>query len=315
MLALCIESSHTRGMGHLYRSLILADHLRARGHNITYLINNHPPSLAILQQRGYTPIAVDLPDTQSHWEMDIIKQHHIKLWINDRLDTSIAHAEHIKAAPIPLATFDDQGTGATLADLHIAALNTHSKLAAGKRVLQGAEYLILNPDIAKFQRVRQRADSILVTLGGSDTYGVTVKIVTLLSQLKKSATVIIGPAFEHQQALEVVLTNRFTVKRGVPSMIEEMSYHDIAITGGGITPFEANAAGLPCIIIANETFEIPNGELLQRLGSSVFAGYHTTVDESLFAKDLPMETMSKNGIKHIGLGGASKVVAALEALL
>ena len=39
-------------------------------------------------------------------------------------------------------------------------------------------------------------------------------------------------------------------------MAEEMSRHDLAVTGGGMTPFEANAAGLPCIVVANETFEI-----------------------------------------------------------
>ena len=315
MLALCLESSHTRGMGHLYRGLTLLDGLRARGHAPMLLMNDHTPSLAIVHTRGYAPIIVDVTNIAHDWETPLIHQHGVRLWVNDRLETNIVHATRITAAGAKLVTFDDPGTGATLADLHIAALNAAGAAAAGKHILRGIDYLILNPEIETCQRVRTHVNSLLVTLGGSDTHGVTVAVVKQLAALGKSATVIIGPAFEHQQALAAVLQPHFALKRGVPSMITEMAQHDLAITGGGITPFEANAAGLPCIIIANEPFEVPNGQLLETLGGSVFAGYHPHMNSDLFARDLPIEAMSQHGLKNIGLSGASRVVTAIEALL
>jgi spore coat polysaccharide biosynthesis predicted glycosyltransferase SpsG len=315
MFALCIESSHARGMGHLYRALNLADGLAKAGLSYTFYLNDHATSRQILVERGVPHRVVNLEDFTGDWETSLIQQDGITLWLNDRLDTDIRHAEKIKAADIPLVTFDDRGTGATLADLHIAALafDTQERLA-GIKLLRGADYLILNPQISDYTRLRKQLVSILVTMGGSDTYGVTVKMVQLLKEMGMTATIVLGPAFMHMDLLDEVLTEGFTLKRGVPSMIEEFYRHDLAITGGGITPFEANASGLPCVVIANELFEIPVGEALQKLGGSLFSGHHEALSLPLFKTDLPLEKMSLAGRHNIGLQGTQRVIEALLEL-
>jgi len=315
MFALCIESSHARGMGHFYRALNLADGLAKAGLSYTFYLNDHAPSRQILVERGMPHQVVDLEDFTGNWEAALIQQDGITLWVNDRLDTDVRHAEKIKATGIPLVTFDDRGTGAALADLHIAALAFDAQeQLAGAKLLRGSYYLILNPQISDYTRLRKQLASILVTLGGSDTYGVTVKVVQLLKEMNLTATIVAGPAFMHMDMLDEVLTEGFTLKRGVPSMIEEFYRHDLAITGGGITPFEANASGLPCIVIANERFEIPVGQALQKLGGSVFAGYHEALRSPLFAADMPLEQMSHAGMNNIGLQGAQRVISALLEL-
>jgi len=303
-------------MGHFYRALNLADGLAQAGLAYTVYLNDHGPSLQILVKRGVPHRVVDLADFSGDWETALIQQDGITLWVNDRLDTDIRHTKRIKAANIPLVTFDDRGTGAALADLHIAALafDTQEKLA-GAKLLRGSEYLILSPQISDYTRLRKQLSSILVTLGGSDTYGVTVKVVQLLKEMNLTATVVVGPAFMHMDMLGEVLTEGFTLKRGVPSMIEEFYRHDLAITGGGITPFEANASGLPCVAIANELFEIPVGMELQRLGGSLFAGHHESLSSPLFGTDLPLEQMSQSGMRNIGLQGTQHVISALLELV
>lgn len=315
MFALCIESSHARGMGHFYRALNLAEGLEQAGLPYRIYLNDHAPSRQILVERGVPHRVVDLDDISGDWETALIRQDGITLWLNDRLDTDIRHAQKIKAAGIPLVTFDDRGSGAALADLHIAALafDPHEMLGGGK-VLRGADYLILNPQIGAHTRERKRLDSILVTLGGSDTYGVTVKVVKSLKEMGLAATIVVGPSFMHMERLDRELTGDFALKRGVPSLIAEFHRHDLAITGGGITPFEANASGLPCVVIANEFFEIPVGEALQRLGGSIFAGHHESLPSPLFDAGLPLEQMSLAGSRNIGLQGTGRVVAALQEL-
>jgi spore coat polysaccharide biosynthesis predicted glycosyltransferase SpsG len=315
MFALCIESSHARGMGHFYRALNLAAGLAKEGLSHTLYLNAHVPSLNILVERGVPHRVVDLEDFTGNWEASLIRQDGITLWVNDRLDTDLRHAKKVKATGIPLGTFDDRGTGAALADLHIAALafDAQERLA-GSRSLRGTDYLILNPQISGYTRLRKQLSSILVTLGGSDTFGVTVKVVRLLKEMGLSATIVVGPAFIHMAMLDEVLTKGFTLKRGVPSMIEEFYNHDLAITGGGITPFEANASGLPCVVIANEQFEIPVGMALQKLGGSLFAGHHESLSLPLFSADLPLEQMSQAGMRNIGLEGTQHVISELLAL-
>lgn len=316
MFALCIESSHARGMGHFYRALNLAVGLAKAGLPYTFYLNDHAPSLQIFVERGMPHRIVNLENFTGNWEASLIQQDGITLWLNDRLDTDVRHAEKIKATGIPLVTFDDRGTGAALADLHIAALTfDEQEHLGGAKLLRGADYLILNPQISAYTRLRKHLVNILVTLGGSDTYGVTVRVVQLLKEMDLTATIVVGPAFMHMDKLDAVLTEGFTLKRGVPSMIEEYHGHDLAITGGGITPFEANASGLPCIVIANELFEIPVGVALQKLGGSLFAGHHEALSLPLFRTDLPLEQMSQAGMRNIGLQGTQRVISALLGLV
>lgn len=316
MFALCIESSHARGMGHFYRALNLADGLAKAGKPYIFYLNDHAPSRQTLVERGVPHRVVALEDFTGDWEASLIRQDGITLWLDDRLDTDIRHAEKVKATGIPLVTFDDRGAGAMLADLHIAALAfDETEQLAGARMLRGVDYLILNPQIKEYMRTRDRLGNILVTLGGSDTYGVTIKVVQLLNEMGLAATIVVGPAFMHMDRLNEVLTEGFTLKRGVPSMIEEFHRHDLAVTGGGITPFEANASGLPCVVIANELFEIPVGVALQNLGGSLFAGHHESISIPLFSSDLPLEQMSQAGMQNIGLQGAQRVISALLALV
>lgn len=316
MFALCIESSHARGMGHFYRALNLAEGLAKAGLSYTFYLNDHAPSRQILVERGVPHRVVDLEDFTGNWETSLIQQDGITLWLNDRLDTDLRHAEKIKATGIPLVTFDDRGMGATLADLHIAALAfDEQERLGGTKLLRGADYLILNPQISDYTRLRKHLVNILVTLGGSDTYGVTIRVVQLLKEMDLTATIVVGPGFMHMDMLDEVLAEGFTLKRGVPSMIEEFYRHDLAITGGGITPFEANASGLPCVVIANELFEIPVGVALQKLGGSFFAGHHESLSSPLFTTDLPLEQMSRAGMRNIGLRGTQRVIGALLELV
>ncbi len=315
MFALCIESSHARGMGHLFRALNLADALIAAGAQCTFLLNRHEPSLAIIAQRGHATEVVNLEDQDSGWEAELVRRNGIRLWINDRLDTAASHARRVKSLGLPLVTFDDRGEGARWADLHVAALaGIDSEILAGGRVLSGVRYLILDSAIARYRRHREALGSVVVSMGGSDTFGVTVKVMRLLAARDRSATIIIGPAFRHSDALAEAMTPRFRLKRGVSSLAEEFSHHDLAITGGGVTPFEANAAGVPCIVVASERFEIPIGRALERMGSAVFAGFHEHIDASQFARDLPIAAMSRAALANIDLDGGNRVVQAIMSL-
>jgi len=301
-------------MGHLFRMRNLALLLRARQVPFVLLINDHPPALELLRRDGLTFEVVDLTRIE-HWAPDTIRRHRVQVWVNDRLDTDLSQARTISEAGIPLVTFDDRGTGAQLADLHIAALALDpGERLEGKRVLHGLDYLILNPEIARWRRQRTELRSVMITLGGSDTYGVTVRAVALLRKQIRNATVIIGPGFQHRTALDAELPEDYDLKIGVPSLIEEMNRHDLSITGGGITAFEAAASGLPVIAIANEWFEVPPARHLAKLGAARYAGHHSNLDESALAIPRDVTAMSSAGLARIPLHGAERVCQLLLEL-
>lgn len=318
MYAICIEASHQRGLGHLYRAVNLIRHLRAQRIDCKVILNEHAVSLDILRREGVEFLIRPVCAPDQDWEEAIFARFPVRMWINDRLDTDLEHAVRIKRRGVPLVTFDDRGGGAALADLHIAALAfDRSELLPGRRVLQGVEYLILNPDIERYRRRRERLESIVVTLGGTDTYGVTVGVVESLARLGKTATVVLGPGFEHRAQLDRVLVPGFVLKSNVASLSQEFAVHDLAITGGGITPFEANAGGLPCLTIASETFEVGPCRFLAAMNSSVYLGRRSEIDPRKMGAALSeanIATMSAAGLAGIGFDGAKTVVAELMRL-
>src|SRR6185312_14607042 len=107
----------------------------------------------------------------------------IKTWINDRLDTGLAHAQSVRDAGARLVSFDDRGAGAALADLNIVAFPaSEAEKLPGRRVLSGPGALVLDPAIGALRRLRTALNSLVVSMGGSDTYGVTVDVARALKQ-------------------------------------------------------------------------------------------------------------------------------------
>lgn len=315
MFALCIEASHQRGMGHLFRMLGFSSLLKARGTPFLFLINADPVAEKMLAARHCPFRLVDL-GASNGWQGELIRRLGITLWVDDRLDTDAFHAREIKASGIPRVTFDDRGPGAALANVNVAGLAFDAREAlGGAKVLRGPRYLVLNPEIARYRRRRTGPGSILVTMGGSDTHGATVRVLEILKSAGRGATVVVGPAFAHEAELQSILTEAFTVKRAVPSLFEEFSRHSLAITGGGVTPFEANASGLPCVVVANEDFEIPVARGLAAMGGAVFAGHYCEIDASLLTRELPVAQMSDAALSHIDLHGAERVLDEIRRLL
>ncbi|MGJ0318161.1 hypothetical protein NG767_05330 [Aliarcobacter cryaerophilus] len=316
MFAICLEASHQKGMGHLFRMLNFIKHLEEKKQDFIFFINKNQKTKEILEKNNYKYEIVDLNNFSQNWESILIKKYDIKYWINDRLDTDEKHTKNILENCIKLISFDDLGDGAKNCDINICGLVFNNKDINGKKILKGVDYLILNSQIDLYKKNRKYIENILVTLGGSDTYGVTIKVLKLLKKYKIKATIHIGPSFEHKEELQKELTTDFEVINFVPSLIEEFSKYDLAITGGGITPFEANASGLPCLIVANETFEVANGEYLDSIVASVFLGFHENIDESKFQdiKKLNLEQMSQNGLLKLNIKAVEKIYEEIVQL-
>ncbi len=306
MFALCIESSHKRGMGHFFRALNILDYLRHEGESAIVCINEDEKSLRLLDERNVVYEIVDYGDVSSNWEKRLIHKYHINVWFLDKFETGTELAVHVKNEGILLVAVDDSGQGAELADLHFCSMLFHE--LRGKKIYAGKDYMILNPEIAKYRRQRTELKKILITLGGSDTYGVTVKIVQILKSKGYGADIIIGPNFRHIEQLEKAIDGSFTVYKTVPSLVSKFNEYDLAITGGGVTGFEANASGLPCLIIASELHEIDNGRYLASFGGARFAGYYKNMKESVFdLEEIDISSMSINGMNAFQLNGLENI--------
>lgn len=311
MIVISIECSHKRGMGHFYRALNIRQYLGAAGEGAVIVLNDDKRAVQILESISVIYEIVDYSDITTNWEKAIIRKHGADVWMSDKFSTGAELARHVKNEGVILAAIDDCGEGADYVDLHFCAMLFHN--LRGRHIYSGKEYMILNPEIARYRRRRTALNKILVTLGGSDTYGVTVKVVKILKEKGLKADIVTGPDFQHSDELNREAGTEFKVYTAVPSLIKKFFEYDLAITGGGVTCFEANASGLPCIIIANEVHEIENARYIAAYGGAKFAGYYKDIcQDSIDIRNINIKRMSMAALAAFSLNGMKNIYHVIE---
>lgn len=301
MYVIGVESSKTRGMGHFFRSLLYASYLQLINEEFVILINQDEKALSILRNKGIPFQVVDYSD-DSDWQTPIIKKYRADVWLQDKFETTIQMAQNIKKNRILLCAIDEFGPGAELCDIHFAGmiyLTGHT--VKGNKIYKGSEYVVLNPEIEKYRRIRTGISNAVISLGGSDPYGVTVEVVRQLCGTNLSVEVVIGPDFDYREELEAANTKHYPILQNVPSLIEEFSKFDFAITGGGVTCCEANSCGLPCIIIANAPHEMHTGIFMQGKGGAIYAGSYEGWDREVIKSICSMDASSVEKMSRAGM--------------
>lgn len=311
MIAIAVESSNSRGMGHLFRSLVLVNHLKARGLSFCYFINDDEKSQRVLKTEKIDYQVVDYTD-ESNWEAELVQKYGIDIWINDKFETSEKMAKNIIASGSYLALIDDIGVGENLANVNFISLTAYTKDRSNNyRCLQGLQYTILNDEIERFKRKRDSLNKIIVTLGGSDPQNNTVRVVRELLKYQYCFDVVIGPNYRFERQLqELRLSNRFRIIKNAESLIRLFASYDLAITGGGVTCCEAMASGLPCLIIANAPHERNTGKGLQESGACIYMGDYLEWDKDylMHLPDLEVEKMSEKGMQIFSSRACDEII-------
>ena len=318
MIIICVESSHARGMGHVYRMSYLAAEMQKRGLNFCFVVNPDIAALELLSAKHFPKITVDFES--SDWQRIILKAHDVKLWIDDRMETDAHHSMILISHNIPIVTFDNVGPGAAFANLSIygMAYRKQNNLQ-GKKILSGLKWNLIDPQIYRFRRQRTEMRSLVITFGGTDTYGMTPELYGAVRDIYPNITIVTGPGFQHHSQLQACIDEKPQMnlqwKKNVPSLAEEFALHDLAITAGGVTPFEANAAGLPCFIVATEPHEIDNAKFLAPLGGSIYAGFRHEFDRDIVRNKPNIAEMSNRAMSAIPDGAAERILAEILKLL
>lgn len=248
------------GMGHIYRTLMLARELAQ--YRISFLLTRESGPFAFDFLAAHYPVHVQ---THTSLAKDVLA---LKpdLVINDILDTDPAYTGTLKAAGLPVVNFEDNGQGAELADLVVNALY-ESRVGNNPCHLYGHRYFCLRDEFlqATPNQFRPRVERVLITFGGTDASDFTRKTLDCIYGLCRERVIkvslVAGPGYAHKEALEARIHDldpggvllSFTHATNV--MSREMENADLALCSAGRTVYELAHMRIPAIVLAHHERE------------------------------------------------------------
>jgi len=288
-----VDGGAQLGMGHVYRSLAIADALRAGSRaDIAFLMcADHTEGLLTVSRHGY-PVRV-VAGRGVEAALGHIRDYAPAILINDlpTLESGYLTAlSHLGATTVNLVdTVDDLETTEHYAQVIVSVMNRERETPEG--FYGGPGYAILRDQFrGQKKEVREDPRLVLLSFGGSDPQGLTLKAARALAGLPAAVKVlaVAGPAFSSRREFEAL---EATLPRRVP-LIQEAAGHiadlmleaDLVVGSGGMSVYEIAALGTPGIVMAQNLREDERMREFARHGTIEYLGLGPEVDEETLAR-------------------------------
>ncbi len=286
-IAFRTDASLQIGTGHVMRCMALADTLRERGAQSTFICRPHTGHLLdLIRQRGHQAIELAPAEAQPNAPADPAHAHWLGTgWATDSQQTRLALGEQVvnwlvvdhyaldcrweqamRMQAQRIMVIDDladrphhcdllldQNLGRTVAD-YGGLLNPNTQ------TLIGPQYALLRPEFSQWRayslkrRANPQLNNLLITMGGVDQGNATGQVLHALHTCKLPndlrITVVMGPhaPWLAQVQAQAAGMNRSTqVLAGISNMAQLMSEGDLCIGAAGSTSWERCCIGLPTI--------------------------------------------------------------------
>lgn len=288
-IAFRTDASLQIGTGHVMRCLTLADALRARGGQSTFICRPHAGHLLdLIRQRGH--IALALAPSDVGFTPPSAPAHARWLgtdWASDAAQTRKALGDQAvdwlvvdhyaldrrwELALRPLAgrtlVIDDLADRSHTCDVLLdqnlgrAAHDYCDLLPPSTPTLIGPQFALLRAEFAQWRerslhrRALGQINHLLITMGGVDQGNATGQVLEALKACVLPAhlqiTVVMGPHapwLAPVQAQAAAMPWSTRVLVGVNNMAQLMADSDLAIGAAGSTSWERCCLGLPCILL------------------------------------------------------------------
>lgn len=280
-MAFVVNGNKNVGMGHIYRSLTLADGFL--GHNIKFVTyESGPASTGLMEDRGYKVV-----ETAKDCLLSKLEELDPDIIINDILDTDEDYIKYLKDSGFFVVNFEDLGTGSNVAHLVFNALYEKTNPNSNHRF--GYEYECLSDKFFLYNPIefKDSPKTLFVTFGGVDQNNLTLRVLKTALKLFEQTSlekiiVVLGGGYSHELNLndiDPILDSKVKIYKKVKNMPKLMSKADIAITSNGRTVYELASMAIPTVSIAQNDRETLH--LFSRYNGGIkYLGISCTVTES-----------------------------------
>ncbi len=332
------DGSPEIGLGHIVRCLALADELHdVHNCRITFAIRKGMLRIAKVGKKKYSVIISRETEKNFDYESWLnecvrkVDAQAIVFDVRDGLTRSVV--KELRDKGILIVTIDDPEEKRLEADLAFYPPVPQVKLMDWTgftgELYVGWEWVILRKEFSNDLHVRKSDPSfriqnskfkILVTMGGSDPQGMTLKAVKALELLDEDfdVVVIVGAGFQHKKQLNDLLSgckHHFDVRKNVQNMAELMAQSDLAVASFGVTAYELAAMGVPAIYLCLTEDHAESASVFVDAGMAISLGTFTHVNTEMIATQISnvitnkslLSELANNARKYIDGQGVARI--------
>ena len=332
------DGSPEIGLGHVVRCVALADELHhEHGWQIMFVMREGPLAFEVVKEKGYLvedPITCGPPVPYGVWLQQLSDKVGAQILILDvREDFPRAAVQAFRNQGLLVVTLDDPTDRRLETDLAfyppIPQLKKMDWAGFTGQLHSGWEWVVLRREFSSQPpKPANSPPKILVSMGGSDPAGMTLKAVSALERLHQNFTgvIILGQGFRQLQALEHSLDrarHSFEVRRNVTRIWEEMAQADLAIGSFGVTAYELAAMGIPALLLSLTSDHAESASAFSAEGMAVNLGVHEQVSENALAEEIAKlledrprrVSMGRKARETIDGAGAARVVRVITSAI
>lgn len=321
------DGGHPLGTGHLLRALRISACWAESAPDVEVLLvaRDNPALRGFVSDAALQNLRVHflqparlatMPRVDAVLFQNVVQGYRPDIVVVDMLDTPANDMRLLADHANTLVTLDDRGDGRLHAHLVCNFLVRDpdpSALDSGRTWLrEGPEYASLPSGFAGVRRNRREpevARRALVTLGGADAAGLTVKVAEALMAVSELSEVefVVGAAFSALPRLERVLDSapwHAVVRVALPTLLPIYGKADIAIVAGGITMHEVACCGVPAVAVCQPIdHQLLVASWLEQAGCMVNAGFGEDVSGKQIAavvRDLCVDQKQRQAMSDAG---------------
>jgi len=280
-LAFLAEASRNIGTGHVVETLAIACQASARGMRPVVWVNAETP----IQLTSHVPCPVhrvpDFEDAGIRTVAGEVRALGIEGVITNLRSIQNEQVAILKECGVRVLCIDELGGKHLDCDVvvnasPVKACHQYTSNNPAFRMCAGVEFLPLAPEYeamhAADRRHRGWLRTAVVSMGGMDRTGATIRLVTALLDVRPDVAlhVVIRAGFAHRRELaaarEAIRTNHITVHENLPLLANLLCQCDVGFTAGGNTLAELACVGTPALVAFEDPHEREQGEAFERLG-------------------------------------------------
>jgi UDP-2,4-diacetamido-2,4,6-trideoxy-beta-L-altropyranose hydrolase len=293
------------GIGHLMRCIALAQKWMSSGGSVTFITHCESENLRqkiceegfnLVRLKGSHPQSSDFETTCS-----IVNKSKQSWLILDGYHFTPDYQKAIRNTGIKLMIIDDYNHHPVydvdfILNQNIGAEFFRYNCDSNATQLLGCDYTILRKEFRQYKQnkrvILQKANRIIVTMGGADPDNITLKVLNTLDLLGDSSLdvkIIAGPSNHNADSLRTAASQSLfncEIYHDVEKMSVLMDWADLAIGAGGSTCWELAFMGVPSLIIIVDDNQEKIAHGLEEKGVIINLGWHSLLDEKECAEKI-----------------------------